>query len=142
FLDPDLFEGEPVPPAPSPVTPLDWMIYAAIGEPLPTEGLPIAFSYAELSPRVGWKSQIEAAERLTRAGTIPPNVILGLYTEREPAASGGVWDRVATFQAFGDHRLALHRPRRHLFLKPQDHFARDVARHWRAAFVHLLNSRQ
>lgn len=100
FLDPDLFEGEPVPPAPSPVTPLDWMIYAAIGEPLPTEGLPIAFSYAELSPRVGWKSQIEAAERLTRAGTIPPNVILGLYTEREPAASGGVWDRVATFQAF------------------------------------------
>lgn len=100
FLDPDLFEGEPVPPAPTPVTPLDWMIYAAIGEPLPTEGLPIAFSYAELSPRAGWKAQIEAAERLTRAGTIPPNVILGLYTERDPAASGGVWDRVAAFQEF------------------------------------------
>ena len=100
FLDPDLFEGDPVPPAPSPVTPLDWMIYAAIGEPLPTEGLPIAFSYAELSPRAGWKAQIEAAERLTRAGTIPPNVILGLYTERDPAASGGVWDRVAAFQEF------------------------------------------
>jgi hypothetical protein len=100
FLDPDLFEGEPVPPAPDPVTPLDWMIYAAIGEPLPTEGLPIAFSYAELSPRSGWKARIEAAERLTRAGTIPPNVILGLYTEHDPAASGGVWDRVAAFQAF------------------------------------------
>jgi hypothetical protein len=100
FLDPDLFEGEPVPPAPNPVTPLDWMIYAAIGEPLPTEGLPIAFSYAELSPRAGWKAQVEAAERLTRAGTIPPNVILGLYTERDPAASGGVWDRVKAFQDF------------------------------------------
>jgi hypothetical protein len=100
FLDPDLFEGEPVPPAPNPVTPLDWMIYAAIGEPLPTEGLPIAFSYAELSPRAGWKAQVEAAERLTRAGTIPPNVILGLYTERDPAASGGVWDRVQAFQDF------------------------------------------
>jgi hypothetical protein len=100
FLDPDLFEGEPVPPAPDPVTPLDWMIYAAIGEPLPTEGLPIAFSYAELGPRAGWKAQVEAAERLTRAGTIPPNVILGLYTERDPAASGGVWDRVAAFQDF------------------------------------------
>lgn len=100
FLDPELYEGEPVPPAPDPVTPLDWMIYAAIGEPLPTEGLPVAFSYAELGPRAGWKAQIEAAERLTRAGTIPPNVILGLYTEREPAASGGVWDRVAAFQAF------------------------------------------
>lgn len=100
FLDPDLFEGEPVPPAPQPVTPLDWMIYAAIGEPLPTEGLPLAFSYAEIGPRSGWKARIEAAERLTRAGTIPPNVILGLYTERDPAASGGVWDRVAAFQDF------------------------------------------
>jgi hypothetical protein len=100
FLDPDLYEGEPVPAAPSPVTPLDWMIYAAIGEPLPTERLPIAFSYAELSPRVGWKAQIEAAERLTRAGTIPPNVILGRYTERDAAASGGVWDRVDAFQDF------------------------------------------
>jgi hypothetical protein len=100
FLDPELFEAEPVPPAPEPVTPLDWMIYAAVGEPLPTEGLPIAFSYAEIGPRAGWKAQIEAAERLTRAGTIPPNVILGLYTEREPAASGGVWDRVEAFQAF------------------------------------------
>lgn len=111
FLDPDLFEGEPVPPAPVPVTPLDWMIYAAIGEPLPTEGLPIAFSYAEIGPRAGWKARIEAAERLTRSGTIPPNVILGLYTERDPAASGGVWDRVAAFQAF-DAAMAAGDPAR------------------------------
>lgn len=100
FLDPDLYEGEPVPPAPSPITPLDWRIYEAVGEPLPTEGLPIAFAYAEIGPRAGWKAQIEAAERLTRGGTIAPNVILGLYTERRPAASGGVWDRAAAFQAF------------------------------------------
>lgn len=33
FLDPDLYEGDPVPPAPNPVTPLDWMMYAAIGQP-------------------------------------------------------------------------------------------------------------
>ena len=100
FLDPDLFEGDPVPPAPNPVTPLDWMMFEAIGEPLATEGLPVAFSYAELAPRAGWKAQIEAAERLTRGGTIPPNVILGLYTERAPAASGGVWDRAEAFQRF------------------------------------------
>jgi hypothetical protein len=67
---------------------------------LPTEGLPVAFSYAEIGPKAGWKAQIEAAERLTRGGTIPPNVILGLYTERNPAASGGVWDRAAAFQRF------------------------------------------
>jgi hypothetical protein len=100
FLDPDLFEGDPVPPAPDPVTPLDWVIFGAIGEPLATDSLPIAFSYAEIGPRAGWKAQIEAAERLTRGGTIPPNVILGLYTERAPAASGGVWDRAAAFQNF------------------------------------------
>lgn len=100
FLDPDLFEGDPVPPAPNPVTPLDWKIYEAVGEPLPTERLPIAFSYAEIGPRSGWKARIEAAERLTRAGTIPPNVILGLYTEADPAASGGVWDRAEAFQRF------------------------------------------
>ncbi len=100
FLDPDLFEGDAPPPAPSPVTPLDWKMYEAIGEPLPTEGLPVAFSYAEIGPKAGWKAQIEAAERLTRGGTIPPNVILGLYTERQPAASGGVWDRTSAFQTF------------------------------------------
>lgn len=100
FLDPDLYEGEPVPPAPSPVTPLFWKMYEAIGEPLPTTSLPLAFAHAELGPHSGWKAQIEAAERLTRAGTIAPNVFLGLYTERQAAASGGVWDRVDAFAEF------------------------------------------
>lgn len=100
FLDPDLFEGERPPPAPKPVTPLDWKMFEAIGEPLPTDGLPVAFSYADMGNRAGWKSQIEAAERLTRGGTIAPNVILGLYTARQAAASGGVWERVVAFQNF------------------------------------------
>lgn len=100
FLDPTIGEEEPPPPPPKPLTPLDWKIYEAIGEPIPTTELPVAFAYAENSPHIGWKAQIEAAERLTRAGTIAPNVILGLYTSHAPAASGGVWDRVAAFQAF------------------------------------------
>lgn len=100
FLDPDLFEAEPVPPPPIPVTPLDWKMFEGIGEPLSTQTMPIAFAYAELSPNFGWKAQLEAAERLTRAGTIAPNVLLGLYTDRDPSASGGVWDRVDAFQRF------------------------------------------
>ncbi|MFT4150426.1 MAG: hypothetical protein QM656_09530 [Paracoccaceae bacterium] len=100
FLDPDLFEGEPAPPAPSPVTPLAWRMFEAIGEPLTTTTLPLAFAHAELGPNAGWKAQIEAAERLERAGVIAPNLLLGLYTERKPAASGGVWDRAAAFQDF------------------------------------------
>ncbi len=100
FLDPDLFEGEPPLEPPSPVTPLAWRMLDAIGEGLPTANLPLAFSHAELRETAGWKAQIEAAERLGRASVLDPNVLLGIYTERLPAASGGVWDRVEAFQRF------------------------------------------
>lgn len=100
FLDPDLYDGEPMPPAPKPVSPLIWRIYDALGEPLATAMLPPAFAHADLSDRAGWKAQIEAAERLARVGAIAPNVLLGLYTDRTPSASGGVWDRADAFQRF------------------------------------------
>ncbi|WP_233587149.1 hypothetical protein [Pseudorhodobacter sp. E13] len=100
FLDPDLFEGEPALEPPSPVTPLAWRMLEAIGEGLPTAPLPLAFSHAELRETAGWKAQIEAAERLARASVLDPNRLLGIYTERLPAASGGVWDRVEAFQHF------------------------------------------
>lgn len=100
FLDPDLYEGETVPPVPARITPLTWRLFEAIGEPLSTGTLPLAFAHAELRETAGWKAQIEAAERLARVGAIPPNRLLGLYTERLPAASGGVWDRVDALQRF------------------------------------------
>jgi hypothetical protein len=100
FLDPELYEGEPALAPPSPVTPLDWRMMEAIGETLPTGSLPLAFSHAELRDTAGWKAQVEAAERLSRANVVAPNLLLGLYTLRSPAASGGVWDRVAAFQKF------------------------------------------
>jgi hypothetical protein len=87
-----------VPVIPDPVTPLSLRLFEAIGETMPVAPLPVAFSYADLSDRAGWKSQIEAAERLSRAGALSPNLLLGLYTSQKPAASGGVWDRVAAFQ--------------------------------------------
>lgn len=102
FLEPELDDGETLLPPPKPVTPLFWRLYEAIGEPLPTATLPLAFAHAELSERAGWKAQVEAAERLARAGAITPNLLLGLYTQRDPAASGGVWDRVDAFQRFDD----------------------------------------
>ncbi|WP_101340647.1 hypothetical protein [Cereibacter azotoformans] len=102
FLDPDLYEDEGPLTHPARVTPLDWRLLEAVGETLPTQSLPIAFAHAELRETAGWKAQIEAAERLSRAGALEPNLLLGLYTARKAAASGGVWDRVRAFQALDE----------------------------------------
>ncbi|MFN4158320.1 MAG: hypothetical protein ACK4GO_07960 [Gemmobacter sp.] len=109
FLDPDLYEGDAPPVPPRPVTPLAWRMLDAIGEGLATGTLPLAFAHAELRDTAGWKAQIEAAERLARAGVLDPNALLGIYTARLPAASGGVWDRVEAFQRF-DTALAAGDP--------------------------------
>ncbi|WP_204114283.1 hypothetical protein [Shimia biformata] len=100
FLDPELFEGTPLPARTDPVTPLTFRLYEAIGEPLQTRSLPLAYAHADLRDTAGWKAQLEAAERLARTAAIPGNHLIGLYTEREPAASGMIWDRVAAIQSF------------------------------------------
>jgi len=100
FLDPELFEGEPPLPVQKHVTPLIFRMREAIGESIPTPALPRAFANADLRDISGWKSQIEAAERLAITGAVDENQLLGLYTERLPAASGGVWERVDAMQAF------------------------------------------
>jgi hypothetical protein len=99
FLDPELYEGELALASPDRPSPLVWRMMEAVGEPLPTNALPLAFAHAELRDTAGWKAQVEAAERLARAGAIAPNRLLGLYTERQAAASGGVWERVKGVQA-------------------------------------------
>jgi hypothetical protein len=96
FLDPDLFEGEPPLRRPPDLTPLTFRMFEAIGEHIPTGNLPLAFAQADLRANIGWKARAEAAERLARVGAATPNQLLGLYTERRPAASGGIWDRMQT----------------------------------------------
>ncbi len=100
FLDPELFEGEPPLPPPARVSPLTFRMHAAIGEPLITANLPLAFSHADLQSTTAWKSQLEATERLARHGAVSENVLLKHYTARTPAASGGIWDRAAAIQRF------------------------------------------
>ncbi len=100
FLNPDLFEGARPLPAPRDMDPLSFRLFETIGEAKPTGALPRAYAVADLRDIAGWKSQLEAAERLTRAGALPDNRLLGLYTDRKPAASGSIWDRVAALQRF------------------------------------------
>ncbi|MEL6959329.1 MAG: hypothetical protein AAGL89_10305 [Pseudomonadota bacterium] len=99
FLDPELFEGQAVPTPPEPMTPLMFRMFEAIGEPLNTSTLPRAFAHSQLRPAAGWKAQLEAAERLAETGAIDANVLMSLYTQRRPSASGGVWERAAAVQA-------------------------------------------
>ncbi|NSX55358.1 hypothetical protein [Parasulfitobacter algicola] len=85
-------------PPPSRITPLEFRIREAIGEPLPTTRLPLAFVASDLRSNTGWKAQLEAAERLARVGAIPENQLLGIYSDRRPSASGGIWDRARAIQ--------------------------------------------
>jgi len=100
FLSPDVFELAPPLPRPQHPTPLTFRLFETIGERLSTAPLPRAFAAADLRDVAGWKAQLEAAERLTRVGALNSNQLLGLYTDRLPAASGGIWDRVAALQRF------------------------------------------
>lgn len=103
FLDPELFEGMSVVQIPeNALTPLTFRLYEGIGEPWPTDHLPLAFAHSDLRGLSGWRAQITAAERLAQTGAVSENRLLGIYTANAPSASGGVWDRVAAIQALDD----------------------------------------
>ncbi len=100
FLDPELAEESALPLAPVRPSPLIFRLYEAMGEPLTTAPLPLAFATADLRDLAGWKARVTAAERLARSGALPENQLLGIYSERLPAASGGIWDRIEAVQRF------------------------------------------
>lgn len=97
------------------MTPLEFRIHEAIGQPLPTQPLPVAFAQSDLRANSGWKARLEAAERLARAGAIAPDQLRRIYAEQKPAASGGVWERAGSMRtleaaiAAGDASAALPR---------------------------------
>ncbi len=94
---------------PEVVTPLQLRLHEAIGQPLPSTNLPLAFALADLDHHGGWKARLDAAERLARAGAIPASQLRMIYLEQRPAASGGVWDRATAIQAL-DAALAARDP--------------------------------
>ena len=123
FLDPGMIEDIEPPAPPAQISPLQFRLFEAIGAPLSTRNLPRAFAMADLRGTAGWKAELEAAERLARTGALPGAQLLGLYTARKPAASGGVWDRVAAVQRL-DTALGNGDP---------DAIARAIPAAWQAA---------
>ncbi|MEL6915020.1 MAG: hypothetical protein AAFP13_11005 [Pseudomonadota bacterium] len=93
FLEPEFADGTAPPLPPGPVTPLLMRLREAVGAPLASADLPPAFAVSDLRADMGWKAQLDAAERLARTGALPPAQLAALYRARVPAASGGVWDR-------------------------------------------------
>ena len=108
FLDPEL-EEVPLPPPPPRPTPLQFRLYEALGQPMQTRGLPLAFAHGDRLPQKSWRTRIDAAERLAREGAITGSELLALYSERRPPASGAPWDRIAAVQAL-DEALFRARP--------------------------------
>lgn len=98
YLDPETIDANTSLAPSADMTPLLYRLYEAAGTPLPTRNLPREYAVADMRGLTGLKAEIEAAERLTRTGALPANRLLGLYTDQRPAASGGVWDRVAGVQ--------------------------------------------
>ncbi|WP_422073351.1 hypothetical protein [Tranquillimonas rosea] len=98
FLDPAIADSTVSLPPPRDPTPLSFAMLAAIGEPMGTTGLPLAFAHFDLRPTAGWSHRIAAAERLARAGAIAPARLFEVYDDRQPPASGGTWDRVEAVQ--------------------------------------------
>lgn len=98
FLDDAYVDSDQMLPPSDRMSPLEFRIHEAIGQPLPTSSLPIAFAHSDLRPNNGWKARLEAAERLARAGAIPAATLRALYSEQKPAASGGVWERAGAMR--------------------------------------------
>jgi len=109
FLDPELFEDEPPPPAPDPLTALDFTLREAVGLPRPPGSLPLAFLWRDLDEHAPMRARVQAAERLARAGSLGPDALLAAYRAGAPAASGGFWDRARAIQAM-DAALASGEP--------------------------------
>ena len=100
FLDADLVDPDAPLPPPERLSPLIFRMREAIGEGLSTRPLPLAFARADLRDTVGEKARLDAAERLSLHGALSATDLARVMTGVTPAASGGVWDRIAAFRDF------------------------------------------
>jgi len=98
YLDPELFEGEPDPVPPTPMTTMDFVLREAVLLPRPTGALPLPYLYRDIGLRAPLRSRIEASERLVRAGSLPSSLLFAAYRTGEAASSGGVWGRKEAVQ--------------------------------------------
>lgn len=81
------------------ITPLRFRLLLSLGAPKSVDALPPKYLWPYLTGYMGWRMQVEAAERLVKLGAAEPAILLEAYTKAKAAASGGVWDRAAAIAA-------------------------------------------
>ena len=94
WLDPTFTPNVP----PTSTSPLSLKLQEAVGLSGPPPPVPLQYLPVSLRDTTGWRGQLDAAETLWRAGSMASNGLLGFYLRDDPAASGGVWDRVRAVQ--------------------------------------------
>lgn len=99
FLDPELFEGEPDPVAPTPLTAMDFTLREAVFLPRPAGLMPLPYLYRDIGARAPQRARMEASERLVKAGSMPANLLFAAYRDGKAASSGGVWGRASNVQS-------------------------------------------
>lgn len=109
FLDPDVADSLSVSIPPADMTPLRFRVLESIGQRPSTATLPLALAIMDLSDISGWRTRLDALERLLFANAIPANQALGIYLSNERSASGAVWDRVESIHNL-NAALALGEP--------------------------------
>ncbi|MGB0499214.1 MAG: hypothetical protein ACPGID_12810 [Rubricella sp.] len=109
FIDPDAIAEDETVPFPEPFLPLDHAIREATGLEQPPGPVSLALLYADSDPRTALRERIMAAERLSREADYPYPLLFAAYRARPPAASGGIWDRVAAVRALDDAFVAGER---------------------------------
>ena len=105
FLDPELFEGEPDPIAPNPLSVMDFVLRESVVLPRPAGLLPLPYLYRDIGSRAPLRAKLEASERLVMAGSLPSSLLFAAYREGKAATSGGVWGRASSVQNL-DNALA------------------------------------
>lgn len=101
FLDIDDAADDDEIAIPAVVTPLNYLMLQAVGvdvEATSDRSVPVAYYRFDMDPYAPPRARIIAAENLVASGGVSYPLLFYTYRAIYPAASGGLWDRVAAIR--------------------------------------------
>ncbi len=99
FLDSEIVDDSLIPPDGRVPSPLMFRMFEAMGEPIPTTTLPLAYAIGPTcAPPVAGRPDRGRRAACPKRVFAPATELLASISAQRPSASGGVWDRVAAIQ--------------------------------------------